>query len=61
MVRPDKMYRVKNLKDFEKLNFNELELYIEKSLLHDGSEFLLPYEGRYKLQITGDNVSFLKL
>jgi len=54
------MYRVKKLEDFEKLNFNDLELYIEKHLLFDGSEFLIPYEGRYKLQIDGDNISLLK-
>jgi len=61
MVRPDEMYKTKSLDNFERITFNDLEIYIEKPLLHDGSEFLLPYEGRYKLQIAGDNVSFLKL
>lgn len=55
------MYRTKILDDFERIKFNELEIYIEKPLLHDGSEFLIPYEGRYKLLIDSDNISLLKM
>ncbi len=54
MVRPDKMYRVKNLDDFEKLNYDDLEIYIEKPLLYDGSEFLVLYVGKYVMKLDGD-------
>lgn len=55
------MYRVKNLEDFEKLNFNELEIYIEKPLLYDGSEFLIPYESRFIMKINGECLRIEKL
>jgi|GEM_PF-3598993 len=61
MVRPDLMYRVKILEDFEKLNYDNLELYIEKPLLYEGSEFLIPYEGRFIMKINEECLRIEKL
>jgi hypothetical protein len=55
------MYRVKNLEDFEKLAYEDLEIYIEKPLLYDGSEFLIPYEDRYIMKISHENLRIEKL
>ncbi len=60
MVRPDLMYRAKNLEDFEKLIYGELEIYIEKPLIYDGSEFLIPYESRYKILLHDEVLSIQK-
>jgi len=60
MVRPDKMYRKKNLEDFEKMSYYDIEIYIEKPLLYDGSEFLVLYVGKYKLNINDEMIDLLK-
>lgn len=61
MVRPDEMYRKKSLDNFEIIKLNDLEIYIEKPLLHDGSEFLLVYDGKYKLLLQGEFLSIIKI
>jgi len=61
MVRPDEMYRVKKLEDFIMYSYEECDFYIEKPLHFDGSEFLLVYEGKYKLSINNEELIVTKL
>ncbi|MBU4485923.1 MAG: hypothetical protein KKD38_03265 [Candidatus Delongbacteria bacterium] len=55
------MYRVKKLEDFIMYSYEGCELYIEKPLHFEGSEFLLVYEGRYRIKFDKDDLRILKL
>ncbi|HQO08738.1 MAG TPA: hypothetical protein PLK90_02025 [Clostridiales bacterium] len=54
------MYRVKKLEDFIMYSYEKCDFYIEKPLHFDDSEFLLVYEGRYRLKFDGNEFRIIK-
>ncbi len=60
MVRPDKMYRKKYPEDFHYFKYGDIEIFIEKPLLYDGSEFLILYVGKFLMDVNGEQIRIIK-
>lgn len=58
MASPDKMFNPRSLEDYQKLNWEDITIFLEKKMISGQKkiEFLIPYLGKYLLIFQEDKI-----